>query len=97
MVSFDVTSFYTSIPVTDTLNIIKEYINYDDEFTQDKFFDVVNRVLTTTSYTFNVQFYQKTDGVTMRGPASSNTAEIYMQAHKCTAISTALHPLEVWE
>ena len=56
MVSFDVTSLYTRIPVTDTLNIIKEYINYDDEFTQDKFFDLVNQVLTTTSYTFNVQF-----------------------------------------
>ena len=56
MVSFDFTSLYTRIPVTDTLNIIKEYINYDDEFTQDKFFDLVNQVLTTTSYTFNVQF-----------------------------------------
>ena len=33
----------------------------------------------------------------MRGPASSTTAEIYMQAQECTAISTALHPPKVWE
>ena len=33
----------------------------------------------------------------MRGPASSTTAEIYMQAHESTAISTALHPPKVWE
>ena len=33
----------------------------------------------------------------MGGPASSTTAEIYMQAHESTAISTALHPPKVWE
>ena len=33
----------------------------------------------------------------MGDPASSTTAEIYIQAHEHTAISTALHPLRVWE
>ena len=33
----------------------------------------------------------------MGGPASSTTAEIYMQAYERTAITTALHPLKVWE
>ena len=33
----------------------------------------------------------------MGGPASSNTAKIYMQAHEHNAISTALHPPKVWE
>ena len=31
------------------------------------------------------------------GPASSNTAEIYMQTHEHTAVSTALHPRKVWK
>ena len=30
-------------------------------------------------------------------PASSITAEIYMQAYECTAITLALHPPKVWE
>ena len=103
MVSFDVTSLYTNIPITDTLNIIKDYVHSDDQFVrktaipQDKFLDLVNLVLTTTWYTFNSQFYQQTDGIAMGGPASSTTAEIYMQAHESTAISTALHPPKVWE
>ena len=73
MVSFDVTSLYTSIPVIDTLNIIKDYVNNDDQFTrkmaipQDKFFDLVHLVLTTTWYTFNTQFYQQTDEFAMEG------------------------------
>ena len=33
----------------------------------------------------------------MRGTASSTTAEIYMQTHEQTAISTVLHPPKVWE
>ena len=67
-----------------TLNIIKDYVNNDDQFirktaiSQDKFLDLFHLVLTITSYTFNFQFYQQTDGVAMGGPASSTTAEIYM-------------------
>ena len=103
MVSFDVTSLYTKIPMIDTLNIIKDYVNNDDQFTrknaipQDRFFDLVHLVLITTWYTYNSQFYQQTDGVAMGGPASSTTAEIYIQAYERTAITTALHPLKVWE
>ena len=65
MVSFDVTSLYTNIPIIDTLNIIKDYVHSDDQFArktaipQDKFLDLVNLVLTTTWYTFNSQFYQQ--------------------------------------
>ena len=63
MVSFDVTSFHTNTPIIDTLNIIKDYVNNDDQFTrktaipQDKFLDLIHLVLTTTWYTFNSQFY----------------------------------------
>ena len=103
MVSFDVTSLYMNIPIIDTLNIIKDYVSNDDQFTrktavpQDKFLDLVHLVLTTTWYTFNSQFYQQTDGVAMGGPTSSTTAEIYKQAYERTAITTALHPPRVWE
>ena len=33
MVSFDVTSWYTNIPIIDTLNTIKDYVNNDHQFT----------------------------------------------------------------
>ena len=102
MVSFDATSLYTNIPIIDTLNIIKDYVNNDDQFTrktaipQDKFLDLVHLVLTTTWYTFNSHFYQQTDGIAMEGSASSTTTESYMQEYKCTAITMALHPPKVW-
>ena len=71
MVSFNVTSLYINIPIIDMLNIIKDYVNNDDQFSrkmaipQDKFLDLVHLVLTTAWYTFNSQFYQQTDGVAM--------------------------------
>ena len=63
MVSFDVISLYTNTPIIDTLNIIKDYVNNDDQFTkkmaipQHKFLDLVNLVLTTTWHMLNSQFY----------------------------------------
>ena len=54
MVSFDITFLYASIPIMDKFNIIKDYVNRDDQFTrkkaipQDKFLDLVNLVLTAT-------------------------------------------------
>ena len=103
MVSFNVNYLYTNIPIIDALNIIKDYVNNDDQFTsktaiaQDKFLDLVHLVLITIWYTFISQFYQKTGGVAMGGPAYSTTAEIYVQAYECTATTTALHPSKVWE
>ena len=103
MVSFDISFLYTNIPIIGTLNIIKDFVNNNDQFTrktsipQDKFLDLVYLVLTTTWHTFNSQFYQQTDGVAMRGPASSTTAEIYMHVYERTATTTGLHPSKVWE
>ena len=96
MVSFDVTSLYTNIPIIDTLNIIKDYVNNNDQFTrkmtipQDKFLALVHLVLTTAWYTFNFQFYQQTDGLAMGGPASSTTAEIYMQVYERRLMSVRI-------
>ena len=34
MVSFGVISLYTNIPIIDTVNIFKDYVNNDDQFTR---------------------------------------------------------------
>ena len=102
MVSFDFTSLYTNTPIIDTLNIIKEYVSNDDQFIrkaaipQDKFLNLINLVLTSIWYIFDIQFYQQTDDVAMGGPPSSTKGEIYVQARERTTTSTALHPPKVW-
>ena len=84
MVSFDDIFLYSNIPITDTLSIIKNYVDNSDQFTrkvaipQDKFLDLVNLVLKTTWYIFNYNFYQKSHGVAIGGPAFQTTTEIYI-------------------
>ena len=103
MVSFYATFLCINIPIIDTQNIIKDYVNNDDQFnrktgiTQDRFLGLANLVLAIIWYTFNSHFYQQIDGVAMGGAASSTTAEIYMYARERTTISMALYLLKVWE
>ena len=65
MVSFDVTFLYGRIPLIDTLNIIKDFLNNDDEITRKTFLDLFNLALTTAK-AINLQFYQEADRVAMR-------------------------------
>ena len=64
---------------------------------QAKFLDLISLVLKTIWYTFNSHLSQQTDGVAMGVLASSTTAEMYMQNHNQTAISTKLHPKKLYE
>ena len=102
-ISNGISYLHTNIHMIDTLNIIKDYVNHDDQFTrktaiaQEKSPDLFKVVLATTCYTFNSQFYQQTYSVAMGGPASLTTAEIYMQTHKQIAISRVLNPPKISE
>ena len=98
MVLSDASSLYKSIPLADTLNIMKDCVNNKNQFTrktpitQNKFRELINLVLTTSSWhTYNSQLFQETDYISMRGLASSITGEIYKQVNEETEISTTLH------
>ena len=99
MVSFDVTSLYTTIPINQALLIIEDLLQHDDKLadktllSSNQILNLLNILLRTTYFKFNHQFYQQTDGAAMGGP----TSEIYMQALEMTAITTAYHTPKIWE
>ena len=98
MVSFDVESLYTNIPITDALLVIKDLLNNDTtlqgrtNLLPDQILEPLEFLLCTTFFIFNGEFHQQTDGVAMGGPASSIVAEIYMISIEITAITTADTP-----
>ena len=103
MVSFDVTSLYTTMPIDQALLIIKDLPEHDDK-SADKtllaprqIFDLLYILLRTTYFKFNGDFYQQTDGAAMGGPTSAIVSKIYMQSLETTAITTEDHPPKVWE
>ena len=103
MVSFDITSIYTTIPIDQALLIIEDLLQHDDKLADrtplptNQILDLLNILLQTTYFKFNDQFYQQTDGAAMGGPTSAIVSEIYMQAVEMTAIKTADHPPKIWE
>lgn len=103
MVSFDVTSLYTNVPIKDTLLILKDLLNNDQDLKSrtnippEDVLEITEFLLTKTWFKFNNNFLSQTDGVAMGGPTSSVIAEIYMQAHESTALTTAACPPKVWE
>ena len=103
MVSFDVTSLYTNVPIKDTLIIVKDLLVNDPDLQTktnipaEDLLEITELLLTKTCFQFNGKFLKQTDGVAMGGPASSVIAEIYMQAHETTALTTTSNPPKVWE
>ena len=103
MVSFDVTSLYTTIPIHQALLIIKDFFEHDDKLADRtlllprQILELFDIPLRTTCFKFNEDFYQHTDGAAMGGPTSAIVSEIYMKSLGTTAITTADHPPKVWE
>ena len=103
MVSFDVTSLYTTIPIDQALLIIRDLLEHDEKLADRtllsprQILDLLDILLRTTYFKFNGDFYQQTDGAAMGGPTSAIVSEIYLQSLETTSITTADHPPKVWE
>ena len=100
MVSFDVETLYTKVPIDDALTIIKEVLENDETLpdrSPENVLDLLEFLLRTTFFIFNGTYYQQTEEVAMGGPPSSMVTEIYMQETETTALTTTSHPPKVWE
>ena len=103
MVSFDVTSLYETIPIDQALFIIRDLVEHDEKLadrtllSQGQILDLLDILLCTTYFKFNVDFYQQTDGAAMGGPTSAIVSEICTQSLETTAITAADHPPKVWK
>ena len=103
LVSFDVTSLYTNVPIKDTLEIIKGLLENDADLQAKtpipptELLEIVEFLLTKTWFKFNGKFLTQKDGVAMGGPASSVVAEIYMQEHDKKSLSTFPSPPKCYE
>ena len=93
MVSCDVTSLYTTIPIDQALLIIKHLPEHDDKLADRtllsprKILDLLDILLRTTYFKFNGDFYRQTDGAAMGGPTSAIVSEIYVQSLETTAVT----------
>ena len=103
MVSFDVTSLYTNVPINDSISIIKEHLENDASLNKrtslsaTHIVDLLELLLSKTSFTFENSFYTQTDGIAMGAQTSCVVVEIFMQTFESTAITTHQHKPKIRE
>ena len=103
LTSFDITALYTSIPVADTIEVIKRRLEQDTElprrttWSSDYILKLLEFSLVNTYFLFNGQFFEQTKGAAMGSPVSPIVANIYMEAFEDRALNTALHPPKIWK
>jgi retron-type reverse transcriptase len=83
MVSFDVVSLFTKVPVKDSLTLLSQH------FTDDVL-ALFQHVLTSTYFCMDGQFYKQTDGVAMGSPLSPIIANFYMEDFETRAMDSLI-------
>jgi len=82
LVSFDVVSLFTNVPIDMALEIIKEkwfHIQTHTNLPQNEFFLAIKFVLESTYFHFNNRVYKQTYGAPMGSPLSPVVADLILQ------------------
>ena len=99
LVSFDVKSLFTSIPLELAIESVKESLaNYSDELRipKEEVIDLLILCLQSTFFQYDGNFYQQLHGTAMGSPVSVVVAEIVMQRLEEKALATYTNPPPFW-
>ena len=99
LVSFDVKSLFTSIPLQLALDCTKTAMNkspYQPPLPTDDLMDLLHLCLTATYFQYNGKHYKQLHGTAMGSPVSVVVAEIIMQNIEEQALATYSETLPVW-
>ncbi|MFX0618098.1 reverse transcriptase domain-containing protein, partial [Escherichia coli] len=87
MVSFDVQSLFTSLPVEDCIKIISKKLS--DNHIPMEYLKLLQQCLTSGYLLWNGEFYKQVDGVAMGSPVSPVVADIFMENFEEMALATS--------
>ena len=107
MVSFDVKSLFTNVPIDDVLIILMEKLQDDetlilgDRTTMDPSCTCIcyltELCLRSTYFAFQGQIFKQLKGTAMGSPLSPVVANIFMEDFETTALMTADHQPTIWK
>ncbi len=103
LVSYDVVSLYTKVPVKESLTCIRAKLETDDtlsdrtNLTVDEIVKACALCLGSTYFTFQNTFYHQTEGLPMGSPLSPIVANIFMENFEEKAISSFHRPPKIWK
>ena len=89
IVSMDIVSLYTNIPVKETINIATELIYENGNFrnlSKNEFRKLLDSITSNTFFIFNSMYYKQLDGLAMGSPLSAALANVFLCFHEKTWI-----------
>jgi hypothetical protein len=89
MVSFDVVSLFTRLPIVESLNLFRQHFSED-------ILALFKHVLTSTYFSFGGQFYEQTDGVAIGSSISPVISNFLMDDFEERALKQATHKPLCW-
>ena len=102
MVSFDVKSLFTKVPMDEALEIMQEKLKNDEtledrtSFSAKTITNLIKFCMKTTYFGFKDKIYQQLDGAPMGSPLSPIIADLYMEHFEQEAIQTSEYKPNLW-
>lgn len=100
--SYDVSALFTSVPVDNALEIIKNKLANDNtladrtKLTPEDVTILLEFCLKCTYFVYNDQYYLQVHGAAMGSPVSPIVCNLYMEDLEARALATAEHPPGWW-
>lgn len=102
MVSFDVVSLFTKVPIQEAMKYISELL-HDDETLEDRtnltphaICSLTEMCLRTTYFLFENDFFEQIEGAAMGSPLSPIVANLYMESLEKRALETTAVKPTIW-
>ena len=102
LISFDVVSLFTQVPVDEALHVLEERLNGDQTLEERTSIPVAQVIhltelcLRSTFFQFENHFYEQTDGAAMGSPLSPIIANLFMEYIEEKAITSAPFKPNMW-
>ena len=103
MVSFDVVSLFTAVPVKKACECIRKKLNEDTtlhlrtSLTTDDIVSLLEFTLSNNYFVYNDSIYKQIHGCTMGSPVSAVVANLCMKIIEETAITASSTPPKIWK
>ena len=103
MVSFDVSSLFTNVPIGEAIDIIRDRLEEDDNLedrtplSPHRVAELLQLCLRSTYFSFNGEFYEQREGAAMGSPVSAVVANLYMEFFEELALRTAPARPRIWK
>ncbi|XP_063529636.1 uncharacterized protein LOC134740911 [Cydia strobilella] len=94
MVSFDVASLFTNVPVAETIEIIKRMASRDDSLAE--YMRLIEFCLTSGYFVWRGEHYLQIEGVAMGSPIAPVVANIFMEDFEQRALESCPHRPRLW-